>query len=179
MLDQLFLGVISGVVASVCFMLSLLFVKPSMDISMELCKDPENDNLYRIKVINKSRAVLNNVYYTLHYCEDFGDGIKEIQEILPRKNRMTFFDKYSGKCEDYAVRLSYEIDLNKYPLDRAELEFNIMACHSLSNTMSCKKQVYTKNSIKEGVFETGKSMRIIVHGKGKTSSPKADEATAK
>lgn len=172
------LSIVSGVVASVVFMLVLLLVKPRIKIAPKMCQDPDENFIYRIKVTNKSFAVLNNVFYSLHYCVDAGDGIREIVEIPPRKDRMTFFDKYTRKCDDYAVRLSYEIDLQKFPLDKGFLEFNIMASHSLSNTVTCKKMVYKADNIQTGVYETGKSMRIIVSSKHSNGAAQQTAGTA-
>ena len=179
MIDQIIMSVITGVAASICFMLFLLLVRPNIKIATEMCKDPCYDNLYRIKVVNKSRAILNNVDYSLHYCEDAGDGIKEIREIPPRKSKMTFWDKYSWKCEDYAVRLSYEIDPKEFPLENAELEFTIMAYHSFSNTMCCKKQIYKQDHIREGIYQAGKSMRILCQTQTKNGNSKESVSTSK
>ena len=174
MIDQLIIGVVSGVVASVCFSLFLIMVRPKLMISDKLCQSNDETNVYRIKIVNKSMAILNNIHYSLHYCRDLGDGIKEIEEIAPRKTKVSFIDKYSwlDKDGDYAVRISYVIDTAKYPMDDgAYLEFNIMASHSLSNTMRCVKKVYAKKDIQLGFFETGKSMKILV---GKSVVPTKD-----
>ncbi len=160
---ELITGVVSGLVASACFFFFMLIVRPKIKIADKLCKDPENNHIYRIKVVNKSRAILNNLHYSLHYCVDKGDGIKEVEEIPPRKTTLSFIDKYRsfGKCDDYAVRISYDIE--KYVLDsNSVLEFSIMANHSLSSTMSCKKKVFRADDIQIGHYETGKSMRIII-----------------
>ena len=106
MLDQLIIGVISGVVATLCFSAFLMIIKPNVEVSPEICKDPNDDNVYRIKFVNKSKFVLNNLHYSLHYCEDAGDGIKEIQEIAPRRPRLSFISPYRRKGpDDYAIRV--------------------------------------------------------------------------
>lgn len=178
MLDELIIGVISGLVATICFSLFLLIVRPKIKISEEICEDPDDVDVYRIKVINKSRVIVNNLKYSLHYCCDAGDGIKEVVEIPTRKDPLTYLDKYSRSSDDYAVRFSYILDKRKYPLEEnATLEFSVMANHSISNTMSCVKKTYTKKNIKRGVFETGKSMKIILRGVTKAVENKEKETT--
>ncbi|MBR6728755.1 MAG: hypothetical protein IKL80_01220 [Clostridia bacterium] len=164
MFDGLIVGVVSGIVASACFSLFLLLVRPKILLSDQICKSSSEPGVYRIKIINKSKAELNNVYYNLLYCRDEGDDIKVVDEIPPRKSRLYFIDKYHyfKKDEDYALRISYDIDEQKYPLnEKSYFEFNIIANHSLSNTMKCVKKVYTQKDVLEGLFETGKSMKIL------------------
>lgn len=160
--NGLLIGIVSGIVASICFSLFLLLVRPRIKVSSEICKDPNEENLYRIKVVNRSRFILNNLQYSLHYCIVTGDGIKQVQELKPRKSPLSYVHGYKKTgSTDYAVRLSFFIDQSIYPFDNAVLEFGIMANHSLSNTMCCKKVTYTSASIQEGFFETGESMTII------------------
>ncbi len=124
-----------------------------------------------IKVVNKSRFILNSFDYSLYYSVDGGDGIREVKEIPPIKPKLSFMNKYVSKgFQDYALRISYNIDPDLYNADNVSLEFNIVAYHSLSGTMICKKQIYTKSQIKQGIFETGKSMRIIVSRKVQNSN---------
>ncbi len=175
-MDQLIIGIISGIVATVFFSLFLLIVRPRIVISSEICKDPHLENVYRVKIVNKSRFILIGLNYSLYYCKDAGDGIKKIQEIPPINTSLTFLDKYTKSGpDDYAVRLSYLIDADKLK-GGSTLEFKIMAKHSLSNTMCCKKAVYAFNNIKQGFFETGKSMKILIDRRT-TSEKKEFEKT--
>ncbi|MDO4982762.1 MAG: hypothetical protein Q4E35_04305 [Eubacteriales bacterium] len=162
MINGLISGLISGFFASLIFALFLLSLRPKINISEDICKDPKLDNVYRIKIVNKSKVNLNNLRYSLHYCYDAGDGILDVEKIQPRKEPLDFIDRNCSENEDYAIRLSFFIDREKYPLDKGFLKFTVLATHSFSNTSKCFKRIYTKDNIKKGVFQGGESMRIII-----------------
>ena len=93
-----------------------------------------------------------------------GDGISTVVEIQPEKTPLMSIQGVTLDKEntDYAVRLTYNIDSTKYPLDaNSKLIFTFIADHSLSNTTRCVKREYTAQNIIEGVFQIGKSMKII------------------
>ena len=159
-------GIVSGIIASVCFALFLLLVKPKVKISDQICveNEGEKDAVYRIKIVNCTFAMLTNLRYVLAYCEMHGDGINTIIEIAPRKSHLISIDRFNLKKDntDYAVRISYDIDTSKYPLnDKHKLEFTFIADHSLSNTTTCiRKECFAKDIV-AGVFESDKSVKII------------------
>ncbi len=164
--SSIVIGIVSGVIASICFTFFMLLVKPKVSISAQICNETEGDkgNVYRIKIVNHTFAMLTNLRYALHYCEMHGDGITTITEIKPRKSQLISIDRFNLRKDntDYAVRISYDIDQDKYPLnDKAKLEFTFIAEHSLSNTTTCKKMEYRAEDIVEGVFESDKSIKII------------------
>lgn len=159
-------GVISGIIASMCFSLFLMLIKPKVKISDQICAEEENANdvVYRIKIVNLTLAMLTNLRYTLHYCKMHGDGISTLTEIEPRKTPIISIDRFNFKKDhtDYAVRISYDIDSTKYPLDdKCKLEFTFIADHALSSTTKCIKKEYHKDDIVRGVFESDKSIKII------------------
>lgn len=166
MLSSLGAGVISGIVASLCFSVFLLLIKPKVRISNEICREKETATsvVYRIKIVNHTYAILTNLKYTLHYCKMRGDGINEIIEIKPRKTPLISIDKNNLKKNntDYAVRISYDIDLTECPLDdNCKLIFTFIADHSWSNTTKCIRKEYRQSEIIDGVFESDKSVKII------------------
>lgn len=164
--SSIIIGIVSGIIASVCFAVFLLMVKPKVKISDQICIENAGgaDAVYRIKIVNHTFAMLTNLRYVLVYCEMHGDGINTITEIKPRKSQIISIDRFNLRKDDtdYAVRISYDIDPQKYPLnDRCKLEFTFIADHSLSNTTTCIKKEYLAKDIVAGVFESDKSIKII------------------
>lgn len=160
---NIIIGIFSGVVASIFFTTILLLVKPKIKLSDKICCDYAN-NLFRVKIVNKTCFMLTNIKYKLFYCKIHGDGITTIEEISPRKSPIICVDKYSifDKDAKYAFRISYNIDFDKYPIDKnTKFEFVFIADHSVSNTSKCVKKDYYKENIIEGVFESGTSTKII------------------
>lgn len=164
--SSILIGITSGVIASVCFALFLLLIKPRVKISNQICieKDINTGVVYRIKIVNKTFAMLTNLRYVLYYCSMRGDGINTVTEIEPRKSRLISIDRNSlrRKNTDYAVRISYDIDKEKYPLnDNCKLIFTFIADHALSNTTTCIKKEYFAKDMIAGRFESDKSVKIL------------------
>lgn len=159
-------SILTGVVASFTFYVILLFIRPKLKVSSQIsCRHiANNTDEYKIKLVNKTFSMLYNVRYVLYYCIERDDGIHDIEEIQPLKTPLTSITGYSLKRDntDYAVRITYIIDNKKYVLnEKTKLIFVIMCNHSLSNTSKCIRMEYRVNDIKEGMFETDKSMKII------------------
>lgn len=164
--QNLLIGIISGIVASIFFTLILFFIKPKITVSDKICCciDSNNNKTYRIKIVNRTCFMLTNIKYKLFYCKIHGDGITTIQEIEPRKSPIICIDKYNffDKEAKYAIRISYDIDFEKYPInENSKIEFVFIADHSLSNTTTCVKKEYVADDIIEGLFESKKSTNII------------------
>lgn len=164
--SSIFIGIVSGVIASICFALFLLLIKPKVKISDHICveNEGESDIVYRIKIVNHTFAMLTNLRYVLFYCEMHGDGINTVTEIKPRKSHLISIDRFNFRKDDtdYAVRISYDIDPKEYPLnDNCKLTFTFIADHSLSNTTTCIKKEYYRDDIVAGVFESDRSVKII------------------
>ena len=167
-IDSIISGVVSGVIASVVFFVMLLFVRPNLKVSEGMTSRMLNDGTLeiKIKIVNKTLSMLTNVSYSLYYCKEGKDGIHLIEELDPKKRPITSVSKYSFKKDntDYAVRLTYNIDPDKYILfDNTKFIFVIMCNHAVSNTTKCIQKEYRKEDvIQNGVFETDKSMKILV-----------------
>ncbi len=164
--SSIIIGIVSGVISSTCFAVFLLLIKPKVKISDQICveNESETDVVYRIKIVNRTFAMITNLRYALFYCEMHGDGINTVTEIKPRKTQLISIDRFNLKKDDtdYAVRISYDIDPDQYPLnDKCKLEFTFIAEHSLSNTTTCIKKEYYAKDIVAGVFESDKSVKII------------------
>lgn len=162
--QTILLGIVSSVIASLVFYFLMVLIKPRFIISDKICLKHINGDEYDyiIKVANTTHSFITNVNYSLIYCEVGTDGLKDIQTLEPLKAPITNVSKYTRKNTDYAVRLAYRLNKSDYPLDDSSyFLFTFQAYHSFSNAMKIKKQRYAKNDLQEGIFETGKSTKIL------------------
>lgn len=162
-MDTILSGIITGLVASIIFAGILMLIRPKISVSNKICKRKlkNGDFLYCIKIVNRSRFLLTDVKCCLEYCTPSGSGNKRVTEIEPKiRKPIMYIDKYTRKNEDYALRMAYEID--NYPIsENSYYIFTIQAKHSISNTVRTKRVIYNQYAIQEGIFETGKSMKIL------------------
>ena len=164
--ESILIGILSGFIASAIFFIVLFLVRPRLKISNDICKRNTNLNeiIHQIKIVNLTRSMLSNLHYSLQYEVSNGDGTSNVTEIKPSKSCLFYIDKYSRKDKDanYAVRISFDIDETIHKLDNNSCyTFTFYAQHGFSNTTSCIKKKYMKCNIRKGVFETGKSIKII------------------
>ena len=157
-------GIVSSVFASVVYALIALCIRPRIEISDVICVTQENECcVYKVKVINKGWARLMNVYYTLDYCEDHDDDTSYLTNVRTRKGVITTIDKMNRSNTDYAVRISFLVDPQKFPMQaNTRFIFTITATHPISNTSICKKKSFRAANIKNNSrFQTGKSMGFL------------------
>lgn len=158
-------GIVAGIVSSLIFFCVMRCVKPKVDISENICHETINSqDVYKIKVVNLTKAMLVNLRYTLMYQIDNGKGVSSVVEISPIKCALTYIDAYKDEKDylDYAIRITYLYNSAKYPLtSNTKLVFTIFAEHPYSNRTICCKKTYFSNNVKQGKFETGISTKII------------------
>lgn len=164
---SIFIGVVSGVIASMCYALFMLLIRPKVRISNRICIENAGgpNAIYRIKVVNCTFAMLSDIKYVLEYCKVHEDGIKTVTQIPPLKQPLISINRFSFRKNhtDYAVRLSFAIDPLEYPLDgKNKYVFTFIARHSFSNTTTCVEKEYYAKDIIEGVFETKASTAVVV-----------------
>ena len=142
-INSLIIGIISGIVSSIIIYLLVFQVKPKIKISDKISHSIEDD-IYRIKILNKSHFAAFNLSYSLHHCYKQPDGIIHITEIKPLKSQLHFispkrfspFIKNDKDENNHAIRLSYKINKEDHVLDEnSYLQFTIIATHSFSNTI--------------------------------------------
>lgn len=158
------LGIVSSAIASLVFYLWMILIKPRFIISDKICLKKVDDEStdYIIKIANTTRSFITNVTYSLIYCVEGQDGLKDIRAIEPLKPPITHMNKYTKKNTDYAVRITYRLKNEDYPLnDKAFFMFTFQAYHSFSNAMRISKKIYKNDDLQEGIFETGKSTKIL------------------
>ena len=162
--ETVLLGIISSIIASVVYYLLMIMIKPKFIISHKISKTPVDNEYtdYMIKVVNMTRTVITNVSYSLEYCIEGADDTIEVHTIEPLKKPLLNMDKYSRHNTDYAIRITYRIKNKDFPLDdNTYFDFTFQAYHSFSNSLRIKKRRFTCDSVMEGIFETGKSTKIL------------------
>ena len=166
MIEGLISGVLSGIIASACFMFILYGIRPKINISEKLTFEKVGaDSIIQVKVTNMTKHMINNVSYALYYCSINDDGINDIEEIPTRKSILRNIARYD-KCDEdaeYAIRISFNANDFVFRLDdNDKIIFVISAKHSVSNTSVCKRREYKKDDIfVDGMFESKTSMRAI------------------
>lgn len=160
-------GVVSGLISSLVFFIITKSVKARLLIAdnIKVEKMPNNQNLYVVKIANRSRADLINLQYCLDYCEVTYQNGPSVQmtEISPAKGKLFLIPAYNknAKHNEYAVQISFIVDNNKFPIDNNHyLMFSITAEHSTFGTSRNATKKYYSNMVKEGEFEQGLSMEI-------------------
>lgn len=162
--QTIIVGIVSSIIASLVFYSLMIMIKPRFIISDRIClkRVSEDEYDYIIKVANLTRSFITNVNYSLIYCEVREDGLKDIHTIAPLKPPIMNISKYSAKNTDYAVRLTYRIKNSEYKIDESSyFLFTFQAHHSFSNAMGIQEKIYLKSDLQEGIFETGKSTKIL------------------
>lgn len=166
MITGLVSGVLSGIIASACFMFILYGVRPKISISEKVIFEKAKEgSIIQIKVANMTKKMINNVDYALYYCLINEDGINDIKEIPARKSILRNIARYDKHDEDaeYAIRITFNANDLNFPLDENDkLIFVINAKHSVSNTSVCKiKEYYRDDIFNDGFFESKTSMKVI------------------
>lgn len=157
--ESFLIRVIASIVVSIFIDIILLLVKPKIEFSDKICYCPSG-GIYKIKIVNNACFMRTNIKYTLLYCKMHDDEILTTNVIKPQKSSVIRVDKYSiwGKHTNYNIRISYNIDFKKYPMnENTKIQFVFIATHPISNTTKCIKKEYFFKDIIEGVFEIDKS----------------------
>ena len=165
LLDTIVSGIISGIMASFCYAMVMFLVRPRIKISEDIAKWRD---VYYVKVVNKTFSTITDLDYSLYYCVHHADGVSTTTEIKPIKEKLILISKNNPlrkKYSDNALQLTYKIDMNKFPLNDEDrcLEFHVLGNHCFSNTKKCVKQIFFRKNVKEGIFETGNSVNVLVN----------------
>ncbi|MBO4701109.1 MAG: hypothetical protein J5625_00465 [Lachnospiraceae bacterium] len=160
LLIQFLWAIFTGVVASGTFALLMLLIRPRIAISDYICFDKNSDDdektKYYIKVVNKTLFDLVDIQYTLSYVTKQSDGKNFIETIDPMEKAFTTMERrrvfYDCKHKEFdnAYHISYDINEDQYPVknDFQEVDFTIVARHSVSGTIKCVRKTFTKDAFK-------------------------------
>jgi hypothetical protein len=170
--DKVVLALLIGIFTNAIFILLLSFVRPKVSISNTITKGKSRDgrDIYRIKIINKTRQPIVDIKAQLHVLTNFqthnGDIFKAKLIKLVQSEPLTIagFDK-KDRDADYAYRFVTYEDLSEIWSDDTIgfLRFRIFSRHSISGFGSVAKQDYRlkRASIFEGDFSKGNSFAIL------------------
>ncbi len=165
LLDTVVSGIIAGVIASFCYSVAMMLIRPKIKISNEIA---ENNGIYYIKIVNRTVATVTNLQYSLHYCEYHRDGSITILEIPPRKEPLKIMKKnrfWKKNDTNNALQITYDIDPKEFPLnnENKKLMFDVIGSHVFSNTTTFDTKTYIQSDVIQGVFESGNSTKTIVN----------------
>ena len=160
----LLIGIISGLVSSLCYFLFMRAVKPKIVVAPSIVvKTTGEATNYSIKVVNKTKSDLIDIYYTFQIYSISPDGIVDTSYIEPTKPILRHIEKCSKSENDtYAIRLSFSDEMQRTLLGDSYLVFTIYATHAFSGGRIVLQTKYKETQlIENGTYETGKSVKIL------------------
>lgn len=166
--QTLIIGIVSGVIASLLFLLALFFLKPSIQISDKICTNNEyGKSYYFIKTINKTWWTVYDIKVELSLLQPSptkGGIIYKVDKIELRREPPFQIPPYSKKDKDafYAVLFSTESDLDELWTEKTHcLKVVISARHNFSgfSNIFTKEYFSKEHAIHKGKFEFGKSLQ--------------------
>ncbi|MGK7900924.1 MAG: hypothetical protein AB4352_05820 [Hormoscilla sp.] len=175
-LGRVLTGVISGLITSTLIYQIVSRFKPNVEISPEISKDQEGDGrvLYRIKVINRTKADIVNIRAQLHLLKRGGQDVQvkgglvvKNQKLELKQSDPLFIEKYSAKDPkaNYAYRfITYEELSEKWDRDTQRLRFRIICTHAFTGVTKFFEKEYDYYNIKNGNFCKGDSFEITQGG---------------
>lgn len=171
--DKIILAIIIGLITSGTFLIILARFKPKIDISPKIARGlstKTGETVYRIKVINRTRAPITEIRAQLHIFKNYQTATGEIWKsdaIELKRSDPIIIDKYDRKDENanYAYRfLTYEDLDEKWSDDSSQfLRFRIFARHSVSGfgRFFLKDYRLKINTILDGDFSKGYTFEIV------------------
>lgn len=170
-LDKVVLAILFGVVANGMFLYITSKFRPKIEISPNVAHriDEAGKSIYRIKVINRTKAPIVDIKAQLHVFTSRQTATGDIWKstsIELKQSDPIMIGKYDKKDKDadYAYRFITYKDIDKVWNDENTqfLRFRIYARHSVSGfgTFASKDYRLKRNSIKEGEFSKGDTFEI-------------------
>lgn len=166
--QSLLIGIISGVISSLLFLISLFLLKPRIEISDKICTNSEFGNTYYfIKTINKTWWTIYDIKVELSLLQTSstkGGKIYKVDKIELRREPPFQIPRFSKKDKDafYAVLFSTESDLDTlWTKDTHSLKVVISARHNFSGfgNIFTKEYFSKEHAIHKGKFEFGNSLQ--------------------
>lgn len=173
LMDKILIAILVSLISSAVFLYILSRLKPKLEISPEIAKGVStvnNRNIYRIKVINKSRQPVTDVRAQLHLLRSYqvkGGSIWKSKALELTRSDPMIIDKFDKNCRDvnYAYRFLTYDDIDEIWEDDTYqiLRFRIICKNSLSGFGGFFSRKYSvkKQCIIDGDFEKGCSFKIF------------------
>lgn len=163
--DNLLVGIISGVVASLIFFIWIRGLKPKINISNKISK--LSCGKYKVKVVNLSKFEVINVKVCMEIVEVLGDASGDINycsQIKLVSGDVFYLPKYNKKAAScrYARRFTTKCNLEEWFDNNGSkfIRFTIYAENEFSGIGKIFSKEYKKEDIVKGEFCKGKSMDI-------------------
>lgn len=176
LLIALGIGVVAGIIASSLFFLVLRVFKPKIVICDKIVKEikkktyGEVEFVYRFKIINKTRANIENVSIDLFLMEDYFNGsaknykTKRLTIAQPEFKFLTGTKNKNKEIHNNCVQMVIREPLEKlWNGEREWLHLQIDSKHSKSG----RRKVFVKtfkdpiNTIIIGRFDSGENFNIL------------------
>lgn len=167
-IESLFIGVISGVVASVTYAFIKRMVCPKIKI-VDIAIHDEQRLLFLIKIINRTKTRLSDVSCSLQYFQSLPNGYKTIEcipyaKVSPTIEGFTNDQDISNAPSLYAVQYGFRIPENVAFNEKDKLVFSIKAIHPLSGTAAYNMMAYSFKEdgkiVKNMAFDAGNNMGV-------------------
>ncbi len=165
--QSIIIGIISGLVSSVCYALIKQLLKPRVKVASIIIND-EKRNLFIVKVINRSHVSIRDVDCYLVYYERIPDGYKTRILTSHRANTSTI-ERFINDRDDpnaaslYAVQYAFEIPYDLQLNEDDKLVFSFKATHPVSGTSIYKNQDYKINTSdirKNVIYNSGDNIGV-------------------
>lgn len=159
-------GIISGIIASVILNNYYWNVKPKLLISNQISKNEKGE--YRIKIINKSKFYVTNVFIQLQLVTvsngNGGNILKAINLDIPYK-MLQIIDRYdkNNLNAPYAIRFVISKNLEEIwkEDEHTYLKLIVYCSNEHNNASKLYEYIYHKKQcIKNGNFKFGDSLEI-------------------
>lgn len=184
-LISLIIGIVAGIISAIVFYWLMRRIKPKISIGPQIAKeralcekgkpikDDEGNYIYEyvIKIINYTKANIEDVSYQLFIMEDYFRGNGKMYETrkleFKKSNSMKFLvgtkekdHTIDNNCRQIVIAGNLEEEWDK---NKEWLEFQIVSYHSKSGSRKVHKMKYTDRAtqIIEGYFDTGHNFTII------------------
>jgi len=167
-MENFLVGIVSGFVASACFLWFLYNLRPKIEISSHIARDrrPDGTVEYGFKFLNRTRYPIIDVKtrVRIRTGENVGGGTIWSVQNLSAGDIWTVpqYDKVDEE-KKYAQRMAKPIDLDaKWHDGNSHVEFIVMAKHSLSGfvTVTSKKYYTKRDAIRDGTHRYGDDLTV-------------------
>lgn len=158
MLQNAFIGVVSGLVASITYAIIKALLRPKIDIWDFLCLNEGSDNKKRVivKLVNRSRVRVVDIECRMQYYSKLSDGGYRTFELPSVYPTQPAIERYVNDSDErnaaslYALQLGYYLDEDIIKLhEGAKFVFSFKGTHALSGTtvyktveFPCEKDQY-------------------------------------
>jgi hypothetical protein len=164
------LGVLGGVVSSLIWLLLLRVLRPRVEIAptISLSANRLGHEICRFKIVNRSRQAAVHLQIELDRVRigaAVDGGQVDFRRSLPIKPaELMVLPRFSRRDRKatYAYRLTTREPIKELLNDgRYEVRLRIYAQHPMSGVGQTFSQVFKAGSVHDGLFEHGRSMRVV------------------